>query len=326
MADRPKLLHFATQLPNKPQFGERLRIRIVKGNNVGHGYCLMGSSIVVGRDEKCDLVIDDDQASRRHVELLLKKDRYFARDLDSANGLFINQKRIKGDFLDPGDIFAIGDTVFEVIASGRQSIVAFEEKVIAAKANTEVEREQKKIKKNRTIVLLVFFVLVMIAFSSSENVLTFREKVRLSFTDELEPARKIPKEKDRKKEVEVFVPSFTDDTAGFKRAQQFYRDGMRELNSRNYRRAIAAFETAQTVDPKHELSKVYLQIAKKRLERDVLATFQSAERARRSLRFDEARMHYISVMRLLEKDPDSEYFVKSKESVDKIDLLRERGQ
>lgn len=325
MAERPKLLHFPEQLPRKPQFGERLRLRIVKGQNVGHAFCLMGHSIVIGRDEKCDLPIEDEQASRRHVELVLKKDRYFARDLDSANGLFINQKRIKGDFLDPGDILTIGDTTFEVIGSGRQSIVAFEDKIVKADSPKATE-EEKKLKKNKAIVIGIFFLLVMIVFSGSEDVLTFREKVRLSFLDEQDPAKKIPKKKDREKEVDVFVPKYESSAQGFRSAQKFYREGMRELNSRNYRRAIAAFETAQTVDPTHELSKIYLQIAKKRMESEVVSTYLAAQSAARALRYDEARMYYVSVIRLLEKDPDSEYYQKSTEAVEKIDKERERGK
>ncbi len=325
MADRPKLLHFPAELPKKPQFGERLRIRIVKGANVGHAYCLMGHSIVIGRDEKCDLPIDDTQASRKHVELVLKKDKYFARDLDSANGLFINQKRIKGDFLESGDILTIGDTTFEVIGSGKQSIVAFQDTIVKPEAG-KITEEEKKLKKNKTIVLAVFFVLVLIVFSSSENVLTFREKVKLSFDDEQNIAKKIPKKKQRKKEVGVFVPKYDSDAPGFRRAQRFYREGMRELNSRNYRRAIAAFETAQTVDPGHELSKIYLQIAKKRMESDVVSTYLAAQRSSRSLRYDEARMYYLSVIRLLEKDPNSEYYQKSVEAVNKIDLIKERSK
>ncbi len=322
MAERPKLLHFPEVLPRKSQFGERIRLRIVKGHNVGHGYCLTGHSIVIGRDEECDLPIEDEQASRRHVELVLKKNHYFARDLDSANGLFINQKRIKGEFLVPGDIFTVGGTTFEVIASGQQSIIAFEDNVM----RPDVTEEEKSLKKNKMIIFIVFFLLVMIIFSGSENVLTFREKVRLSVLDEEESAKKIPKKKDRKKEIDVFVPKYDGSSSGFKSAQKFYREGMRELNSRNYRRAITAFETAQTVDPSHELSKVYLEIVKNRMESEVVSTYLAAQSAARALRYEEARMYYVSVLRLLEKDPDSEYYQKSTEAVEQIDEARERSK
>ena len=68
LAEKPKILHFSDALPSKTQFGERVRLHIVDGPNLGHGYCLMGDIIIIGREENCDLPLTiDDKVSRRHV-------------------------------------------------------------------------------------------------------------------------------------------------------------------------------------------------------------------------------------------------------------------
>lgn len=323
VAERPKLIRFMDKLPTQVQFGERLRLRVAQGGNAGASYCLLADVIVIGRDETCDIALQDDKASRRHVELVWKKDKYFARDLDSANGLLVNQKRVKGVFLEPGDIVTIGNSEIEVIASGRQSQLGTV--LQTAKGATKANEEEQKLRKKRNIVFGAIFLLAMIAFSGSEQVLTFKERAYMTFTDQEKPEKKLSK-KEGKEAIQDFVPGGSSESPGFKSAQRFYRDGMRELQNKNYRRAIAAFETAQTVDPTHELARVYVEIARKALEDEINYNFRAAIAAVNAHRFKQARAYYETVVRLLEKDPNNKVYTESKEAIEKLDKLAEKGK
>ncbi len=75
-----------------------------------------GSSIVVGRTGDSDFVLDDAAASRQHMEISGRDDGYFWRDLDSTNGVFINEEKLSSGELKSGDRIRIGSTVllFEV--------------------------------------------------------------------------------------------------------------------------------------------------------------------------------------------------------------------
>lgn len=55
-----------------------------------------GSPLRIGRDAGCDLVIDDDEVSRRHLRLAVPQvsGRLSVEDLNSANGTFIAGRRI----------------------------------------------------------------------------------------------------------------------------------------------------------------------------------------------------------------------------------------
>lgn len=56
----------------------------------------LGAAAVVGRSSTADISIADSGISRRHMEIYRRGDRYFARDLGSTNGTYVD-----GDRLDP---------------------------------------------------------------------------------------------------------------------------------------------------------------------------------------------------------------------------------
>jgi pSer/pThr/pTyr-binding forkhead associated (FHA) protein len=321
LAGRPRVLKFVGALPEKNQFGERLRLRVVDGPSVGVAYCLLADTISIGRDDACEISIEDDKASRRHIELLWKNNKYYARDLDSANGLLINTKLVKGAFVEPGDLLLIGSTSIEVIASGKQSQLGTDIKQSVQK----VDKKEAKLKKNKTFVLLILLILLMVILSSSEKVKTFQERGFISFIDEEKPEKKLSK-KEGKAAIQDFVPSDGDDRPGFRQAQRFYRDGMRELRNKNYRRAISAFETAQTVDPSHDLARIYVEVARKALEDDVNFNFRAAVASLNAHRYREAKGYFMTVIRLLEKDPQNVRYTDSKAAVEKLERALERGR
>jgi pSer/pThr/pTyr-binding forkhead associated (FHA) protein len=87
-----------------------------------------------------------------------------------------------------------------------------------------------------------------------------------------------------------------------KDSEVFFRNGVRELQNKNYRRAFTAFDTALTVDPSHELAKIYLKSAKMELLSELWATQVAGLRAKASLRYKEARMHFENILRYLDNE------------------------
>ena len=51
---------------------------------------LRKDTIIVGRGDDCDVIINDRQISRHHAKLVREADRYRLADLDSKNGTFVN--------------------------------------------------------------------------------------------------------------------------------------------------------------------------------------------------------------------------------------------
>ena len=72
---------------------------------------VVGERFVVGRDEGCDLVLEDERVSRRHAYLRAHPDgRAELHDLGSANGTFVNGRRVRELRLRDGDEIALGNS------------------------------------------------------------------------------------------------------------------------------------------------------------------------------------------------------------------------
>lgn len=95
-------------------------ILVISGPSEGL-YCPLGKRVtVIGRDEGCTLQVLDDRVSRKHVQIRFEegKSGYVAFDMKSANGLYINGRRIEGecDLVD-NDELQIGNTKMTFMAA-----------------------------------------------------------------------------------------------------------------------------------------------------------------------------------------------------------------
>lgn len=87
---------------------------------------LEGDYWVIGRDEMCDIIVEDAKSSREHCEVYKKNNFYYIQDKDSSNGTLLNGTRIgfKKEFpLKSGDNIQIGQVIltFEIRDPNYQS-------------------------------------------------------------------------------------------------------------------------------------------------------------------------------------------------------------
>ena len=73
--------------------------------------------VLVGRHPDCDFIITDSpKISRKHCCLALVNSQLFVRDLESMNGVWVNEDRVEQlQDLSAGDELMIGDVAFEVV-------------------------------------------------------------------------------------------------------------------------------------------------------------------------------------------------------------------
>lgn len=72
-------------------------------------------SVVIGRDEGADLVIEDAYASEFHARITNQSGALSLLDLGSTNGTYVNGRRVTAaQQLNRGDSVQIGTTVLEV--------------------------------------------------------------------------------------------------------------------------------------------------------------------------------------------------------------------
>jgi DNA-binding winged helix-turn-helix (wHTH) protein len=83
---------------------------------------------VLGRDEEATVRIDSPGISRRHARILVEKGRAVLEDLDSKNGTFLKEERLKGPgVLQDGDTFRLG-----------RLLLVYRSSVLQGSTNTEI--------------------------------------------------------------------------------------------------------------------------------------------------------------------------------------------
>ena len=91
-------------------------LAVVEGSLRGTTLPLNEGGLLIGRNPECSLVLTDDYASGRHLRIYLGPDGvWYADDLESTNGTFIDNQRIgTGHRLEVGTQIRIGQTILEL--------------------------------------------------------------------------------------------------------------------------------------------------------------------------------------------------------------------
>jgi diguanylate cyclase (GGDEF)-like protein len=88
---------------------DRATLTVLTGINAGQVYAIDGTDHVLGRGTEADVWIEDGGVSRRHARITCRSDgRYFAEDLGSTNGTFVDGQRIQVCEIRPGARIQIG--------------------------------------------------------------------------------------------------------------------------------------------------------------------------------------------------------------------------
>lgn len=100
----------AGEVTVQAQFGERPPAYLQAGTGLpepGRRVALKERS-VIGRSNDCDIVIGEQAISRQHCEIIWDRVQYLVRDLESANGIFVNGEQVAAAALRDGDLLEVG--------------------------------------------------------------------------------------------------------------------------------------------------------------------------------------------------------------------------
>ncbi len=94
------------------------------GNFQGQRLALKLAIVTIGRDEQCDIWLDDDMASRFHAELAWDNGHTYLTDCESLNGVLLNQQRVHGtSLLTSNDLLQIGTHRFIFVEAEQKDLL-----------------------------------------------------------------------------------------------------------------------------------------------------------------------------------------------------------
>lgn len=75
---------------------------------------LLQPALVIGRRDRCDITLAFPNISSQHCELVFKNGYWEIRDLNSRNGIKVNDERCDSKWLMPGDVVSIAKHRYEI--------------------------------------------------------------------------------------------------------------------------------------------------------------------------------------------------------------------
>jgi FHA domain len=93
---------------------------------------LEGTTVTIGRDPSCELVIKDPKCSRRHAIVEAGSEGLSVRDNGSANGVFVNGRPVDSGPIAPGDVIRLGEVEISVLAEQMEGTLAMSPEELAA--------------------------------------------------------------------------------------------------------------------------------------------------------------------------------------------------
>lgn len=95
----------------------KFMLRGVSGSTFGKTYALLGT-MTIGRQQDCDISLPGDEISRHHARVQVLPDGVMVEDMGSANGTFINDKRVHSGVLKPGEELRLDTVRFLLMSPG----------------------------------------------------------------------------------------------------------------------------------------------------------------------------------------------------------------
>ncbi len=102
----------------KPPVGDACLVNLhPPGPDIGKRVSLANRQYIVGRDSDADFVVSRSSVSRQHARLYHDDDgAWWVEDLNSTNGTFVNEVRVKRQMLSDSDQVRFGDGIYKFLS------------------------------------------------------------------------------------------------------------------------------------------------------------------------------------------------------------------
>lgn len=333
-------LRFRNTLVSR-QIGEKARLKVAQGPDLGASFVILGNFVRVGRGEDNDVVLSDLKSSRNHAEIIFESGNWVIRDAGSANGIHINGILTRSGNLKSSDLIALGETVFEFQLSDQATMMLQSPPRDASGLKREIAGTYERKKSIQALGSIGGGVVGskqvgILNVRSSEN----RKKILMGVTALVaiwvlfdsgsedignsggsNPVTSAQGKKSETASIRNLASYLPGSGSGelARTAETFFHSGFREYREGNYLRARTHFDTVLQIDPSHALAKLYMQNCDTAIEREVRFHLENGRRSLESGRIRSARGHFESVQRLLFFDRTNPAYTEAGEQIKRME-------
>ncbi len=299
------------EIPEKE--GHYHRLLCMTGEKKRVSYFIMGNRVILGRSEKSDIQIMDSKSSRRHAELVTVSGRCIISDLNSRNGIIVNDVKIKQHCLVDGDKIAIGPVIF------KYNIVEVKNEFLPELSNLDLEennaQEDEEVENNSENQTPEASKKKLVYFAAILLVVGF-----LYLEDEPKRGKNVKKTRKGSKVVDLSynerkIASTKSDREIEKRIKSILHRGRRELREKNFFRAIEQFNLALIADPSNSEAGFLLKKSQQRLDDFIQAIARKAGNETDQKRYRSSILQWCEIVRYLRNYPDDERYLAAGKQV-----------
>jgi len=293
------LHHFET--PQKS--GEHHRLLCLTGSLKGKSFYLIDDRVVIGRSKDVDISLQDIKASREHVEIVKVAGGLILSDLNSQNGVWINDLKVKQHRLQSGDKVVIGQTVMKY-----SRVQVAEKELDTTQVNSiGIKTEDKKKKPSPIILLTLVIALGFFFFDSGDT-----KKVKKKGSKLQDASLSLKDQTSKNKNLDKEVTNKLND---------LFNRGLRELREKNYLRAINEFNLALFIEPNNSEALFYKRRSEDALNREIEINFVKGRRDFDSLKYKGAIIGYCSIVRLLHTNEQDQRYKDAAKKIKEIEEI-----
>lgn len=85
-------------------------LEVIEGVDKGKIFTITAKTITIGRNEACELQLNDEYVSKKHCQIVFRDDHFTVMDLNSLNKTKINDDDHIQKNLNDGDVLSLGKT------------------------------------------------------------------------------------------------------------------------------------------------------------------------------------------------------------------------
>lgn len=85
------------------------KLEFLTGELVGTSRTVLQDTILIGRDDDCDVVLNDPDVSRRHARIVVEDGQARVVDLGALNSCMVNGMQVKEALVEHGDVIKIAE-------------------------------------------------------------------------------------------------------------------------------------------------------------------------------------------------------------------------